>query len=103
MKTGIELISQERQEQVQKHGYDANNDSYNKSGELASAAVYSITQNESYYPSSWSDSFKNSIDLKFSKGDYIGRLKAAGALIAAEIDRVQNDTEETKRYWLDYL
>lgn len=89
MKTGIELIAIERQEQIEKHGYSLKNDNeYNKNGELSQVARYLISpiSVEQEWPRNWSRSFKDDIDRK----SFIHKLKVAGALIAAEIDRLQN-------------
>lgn len=89
MKTGIELIAQERQEQIEKHGTSVKDDvEFNKNGELAQVARYlcSTVNTTSEYPRNWSLDFKWHIDRNKSR---IERLTIAGALIAAEIDRLQ--------------
>lgn len=80
--TGIELIAQERQEQIEKHGFI--NDSIYTNDELTDAAMQYIgTDLISCWPDSW--------DINWYKpGNRIEELKRAGALIAAEIDRIQN-------------
>lgn len=85
--TGIELITKERQEQIEKHGFDAVHDSNNfhRKGELSDAAMYAIEQNPDDYPSGWDNWFKDKLGIK----SYKDRLIIAGALIAAEIDRIQ--------------
>lgn len=84
MKTGIELIAEERQEQIVKHGFNAeHDDQYNM--ELRDASVYLLTGNPSYFPSDWSVEWK----LKFDSKGYKEQLIVAGALIASEIDRLQ--------------
>lgn len=102
MKTGIELIAEERREQVEKHGFDADHDlrPFNKHGALIQAAAY-LLQNQftgkgtdrifATFPSRWSGIFQEKFDSK--KG--VEALKVAGALIAAEIDRIQNDMTKT--------
>lgn len=87
MKTGVELIAEERQEQIEKHGFDETNDKHYKSEELKRAAVFVLTGDDEWYPRTWSSWFGVKMD---SKTDPIERLKIAGALIAAEIDRLQN-------------
>lgn len=47
MKTGIELIAEERQEQIEKHGFTTDED-YNL-GELVEGAKYALTMNREYY------------------------------------------------------
>lgn len=89
-KTGIELIEIERAEQLSKHGYSLNNDKeYNQNGELAMVARYLLSPNpvSQEWPRNWSTGFKFDVDGK----NRIHKLKVAGALIAAEIDRL-NDT-----------
>lgn len=85
METGIELIAKERQEQIEKHGFDRRHDegeAYN----LSNAAVFVLTHDERYYPEEWEEKWKD----KFVSKGYEERLIVAGALIAAEIDRLQN-------------
>ena len=90
-KTGIELISIERQEQIEKHGFDNRHDSneFHKNGELSDAAIYAITLNG--YPEKWDKQFYKKIKRK----DYRKRLIIAGALIAAEIDRLNHKLSES--------
>jgi hypothetical protein len=93
MRTGIELIAEERQEQIKKHGftieYDKNlysdENSHRVHSDLAYAALHSLWPNGTFYPSGWNEWFKD----KISKKTYKERLIIAGALIAAEIDRLQ--------------
>lgn len=95
MKTGIELIAQERKEQIEKHGFDVSSDkdSYNRN-ELVNAAIYSLTQDQVWYPDSWEFWFHDKMKAKGARMSeeefWIERLKIAGALIAAEIDRLQS-------------
>lgn len=94
MKTGIELIAQERKEQIEKHGFSIEKDhEYYKEFELLQAALFCIDQSvEGGYglktridwPKKWDKHFRNKILDK----NTIGKLKVAGALIAAEIDRL---------------
>lgn len=85
MKTGIELIAEERQEQIKKHGYSLSHDITHESDELLHAAIYAIDPcpaNEKLF--NWPG-----FQMKIMKKEYVDRLKIAGALIAAEIDRYQ--------------
>lgn len=96
MKTGVELIVSERQEQIEKHGFDSDHDSrdFNSSGEMITAAGYilDIAQGNvpgsltvtAQYPRNWHPKFKS----KFAQKTRIEKLTVAGALIAAEIDRL---------------
>lgn len=84
MKTGVELITIERQEQIEKHGFDISMDSRYVNDELIDAAMQ-------YLGSDLIDCWPDSWDRKWYKTDgRINELKRAGALIAAEIDRLNN-------------
>lgn len=92
MKTGIELIAEERQEQIEKHGFDTAHDAmyndpdaHHQHGELAYAALHALWPRGEFYPRSFQEWFRNKISTK----TYKERLIIAGALIAAEIDRLQ--------------
>lgn len=84
MKTGIELIAEERQSQIEKHKFNAERDAAYTNLELQSAAVFAITGAREYYPLDWDIEWKVRIQAK----PEVGRLAVAGALIAAEIDRL---------------
>jgi len=86
MKTGIELIAQERQEQIEKHGWDLKSDQDYSKNELIKAALFCLNSNNFEWPFYWDEKFRNKILDK----DKIGQLKVAGAFIAAEIDRLQS-------------
>lgn len=95
--TGLELVSQERARHFEL-GYDAEHDSYEVNGELAAAAaLYAVdgtyledmlytdaTEYDKLWP--WPES---SYPDKRGKIERIRELTVAGALIAAEIDRLQ--------------
>lgn len=94
MKTGIELIAEERQRQIESEGYSMERDRQYPPEELVEAAIaYAIpewlrwsvkgdTLECQWWP--WpQESFKPSPDNR------IRELTKAGALIAAEIDRLQ--------------
>jgi len=88
VKTGIELITEERRRQIEEEGYIPENDiKLNKNNELTYTAIYFIHPNKriakKFYPKQW-----NKIWAKKDKHDRIKQLKIAGALIAAEIDRL---------------
>lgn len=122
MKTGIELITKERKRQIEKEGWTAEHDDDHRGGELALAAALYATPIKLYgkldlargvlfqdqFP--WSD-----WDKRFSYGERKNNpgnvvpepstytsierkdlLIKAGALIAAEIDRLQRQNEELK-------
>ncbi len=92
MREGVELIAAERKRQIEKEGWSSeHDDSVNRKGELAKAAIcyaaisYTWSEPEKLeriwpYDSEW---------FKPSATSSIRNLVKAGALIAAEIDRLQ--------------
>lgn len=84
-KSGDELISEERIEQVIKHGrtvlYDI---AHNGNSELIDMAGMLILDCLEHAPNSWAKNIKNKMFAKTQ----VQRLVIAGALIAAEIDRL---------------
>jgi hypothetical protein len=97
MKNGIELIAEERQRQIEVEGWTSEHDSQHRHGALSkAAAVYALygTDAETVDPSNegcdawpW--------DAKWLKPTTrIRNLTKAGALIAAEIDRIQQQGGE---------
>lgn len=94
MKSGIELIAQERQEQIEKHGFSVKDDAeYYKLYELLQAALFCIDQAipAGYglktgigWPQNWGREF----EVKILSKDVVGQLKVAGAFIAAQIDKI---------------
>lgn len=87
MKTGIELIAIERQEQIEKHGRTIAKDVIeNPNEELKYGAMAALEGYEFLFPIDWADDICRIIANK----SYRKRLIIAGALIAAEIDRIQN-------------
>lgn len=93
--TAIELIAAERQRQITEEGYTAENDSSYFNQELATAAAcYALPENlrraygakEKLWP--WSSAFQND-GWKPTPDNRIKELVKAGALILAEIDRLQ--------------
>lgn len=89
MKTGIELIAEERKEQIEKHGWTAEHDATHYCEEIIDAAEYAIRPNKDNGDKCGWISFQ----LKIVKKNRIDQLKVAGALIAAEIDRLQSITK----------
>jgi hypothetical protein len=95
MKSGIELIAAERKRQVEKEGWTAHHDYQHFHGELAIAAsCYAIPEEERRYkkmpnnvPKKWPWEWEW---WKPTPKDRVKELIKAGALIAAEIDRLQN-------------
>lgn len=95
MKTGIELIAEERQEQIEKHNWTPAHDDEHDYGELRKmAAILAVNGTDAAVIDDYGDfeSGNNTWGLEDKlDGDknIIHRLKVAGALIAAEIDRIQ--------------
>ena len=87
MKSGIELIAEERREQIEKHGFDVTQDEFYSENELIKAALFAINPNQFEWPFYWQEKFRRKI---IDKPNAIERLKIAGAFIAAEIDRIQS-------------
>jgi len=98
MKSGIELIAIERQEQIEKHGRTIERDAEeNMCCELKIAASALLEYNgdddeEEFislgsFPAGWD----SHLCEKMAHKPYKERLIIAGALIAAEIDRLQNE------------
>lgn len=84
MKTGIELIAEERKEQIEKHGWNAEHDAKHDCDELVNAAAFALEPNLFHAERiEW-----YGFIAKINKKNDIERLKVAGALIAAEIDRL---------------
>ena len=96
--TGAELITQERQRQIDEEGWTAEHDSQHSNGQLVLAAMCYACP----YPKDKSGPtvfFKSktcpvmwpwdSNWWKPSRNDRVRELVKAGALIAAEIDRLQ--------------
>jgi SAM-dependent methyltransferase len=103
MKTGVELIAQERREQVEKHGFTIESQrEWNSKKELVEAAKYCIDsssglpEDKLQYPYNWDHWFYLKVREKrqrLSNKDFqVEMLKIAGAFCAAEIDRL-NDFE----------
>ena len=107
-KTGIELITEERQEQIEKHGRTSKHDDQHEGGELVDAAVICAANNVVYEKNIYANSIHfdklemgqwqlpvaykgNALQPNYpcSNKKRIHQLKVAGALIAAEIDRLQ--------------
>ena len=96
MKSGAELIAEERQRQIEAEGYTAEHDDKHTGGQLALAgAAYAVAPDTAFRAKKlahcmvYSDlyPFENRFDGRANHGE-LRRLAIAGALIAAEIDRV---------------
>jgi hypothetical protein len=93
-KTGVELIAEERKRQVEAEGWTADHDDQHDEEEMAiAAAIYALPDDyREYYrkgvvPKTWPWEHEW---WKPSPKNRIKELIKAGALIAAEIDRLQN-------------
>jgi hypothetical protein len=100
MKTGIELIAEERQRQIDEEGYSFSHDKLHADGEISlAAACYAAHPLEIYYKEEYATEthFKQLIPFNQYKIDNkkseLRKLVIAGALIAAEIDRLQNQNK----------
>lgn len=86
MKSGVEMIADERRRQVSKEKYSSFHDDTHTRGAIARAAAVYATPPESrtrvrgMWPRGWV--------FKASPDDRIRELVKAGAMIAAEIDRL---------------
>ena len=96
MKNGIELIVQERHRQIEEEGWTANHDDQQKRHELAKVAI--CYTEEAIAGVRWGvpDNFPREWSLNWWKpsGDPIKNLVKAGALIAAEIDRLRRNHKD---------
>ena len=107
MKTGAELITDERQRQIEKEGWTPEHDDEQKVALCVAGASYALdvaarlalTDWDSEF---WSDSYQKIAreywpwDAEWWKPtpqDNIRELVKAGALIAAEIDRLQRSSK----------
>lgn len=98
MKTGIELISIERKEQIEKHGRTIESDvTINTQYQLADAACrmawdpeaegFDLMKEPLFTPTGWnSEIWHRMLDKPYKE-----RLIIAGALIAAELDRINHE------------
>lgn len=95
IKPGVELIAEERKEQIEKHGRDVQSDvESNGAYQLATAANrisfnpddegFDLMREPLFIPDGWNSVIWN----KMLDKSYKDRLIIAGALIAAEIDRL---------------
>ena len=98
MKSGIELITEERKRQIEVEGWMLEHDSIgNNNEELAqAAALYALPEVFRSYEyglrNIWPWDFKW---WKPTPNDRVRELVKAGALIAAEIDRLNNICNDT--------
>lgn len=90
---GVKLIARERKRHVEREGWDADHDDGHTCDELARAAVcYAMPapmRRMSYWP--WDEEY-----WKPTPKDRVRELVKAGALIAAEIDRLLRDRDNSE-------
>lgn len=91
MKTGIELIAEERKRQIEVEGWTPEHDDAHQNEQLANAAgCYALTPTQRYFdykrntPYAW----PWSVDFWKPSPDRRKDLIKAGALIVAELDRL---------------
>jgi len=97
MKTGIELIKEERDEQLFKHCWSSAKDSQYEEGELVDAAMQYLAGDDARHADGMLRHWPISWDRKWYKpGNRLEELKKAGALIAAEIDRINFEQSKPK-------
>lgn len=95
MKTGIDLITEERQRQITVEGWTPEHDKEHSKGELAKAAgCYALADDARTYNEDISKPFIywpwDAEWWKPTPDNRVRELVKAGALIAAEIDRIQS-------------
>lgn len=86
MKTAIDLIKEERQSQIEKHGYSAEfhkaNPEWYADGQLVQAASFCVNSAHNEWPEGWKPEAAEKIKSK----DEIGRLACAGAFLLAQLE-----------------
>lgn len=95
MKTGTELIAEERTRQISQEGWTPEHDNQHRFAELAQNAALLVVDGTD----ATVDLHGEAIDWGLAekhKGNRIRQLVISGALIAAEIDRLQRAKEASK-------
>jgi hypothetical protein len=98
---GIELISKERREQIDKHGISVRNDvlynsnpcSYYNTMPIIVGVIGLLDEKFNHIPPHWN----GKTVMHMRSKPYKEKLIIAGALIAAEIDRLQLIEEQEKQ------
>jgi hypothetical protein len=85
---GIEKIVAERKRQIEKEGWTPEHDDQHYHGELAEAACAYALGRADLFPKKWSLAWWKTPRKPNGEIDRIRKLEKAGALIAAEIDRL---------------
>lgn len=83
MPSGVEVIAAERERQVSEEGWSSEHDDTHDDGSLARAAGAYVLQARGWWPHEWGE------PPVIPGPDRVRELAKAGALIAAEIDRLQ--------------
>jgi hypothetical protein len=97
MKTGIQIIALERERHLNVEGFDSNRDDQYVNEELAMAASCYVRPYNDLTPDSRIANWPDTWDIgwwKPSHKDRVKELAKAGALIAAEIDRLHRLEKE---------
>jgi len=100
--SGIKLIAAERQRQIEKEGWSPEHDDQHANFELTRAAVfyacYAIPEDEGSFITQYKPPFRWwPWEWRwFKQKDEVSNLVRAGALIAAEIDRLERSTASNK-------
>ncbi len=83
MLDGVDLIANERNRQITQEGYRPEDDDRWTEGELAEAAAAYVLGDVDYWPFAWDSAGYKANDSRERQ------LEKAGALIAAELDRLR--------------
>ncbi len=84
----IDFIKTEQLKQREKHGYTEQHDDEHYNGELKKAALYALTMKEEYKQNGF-DEFESKMEQK----NKVQKLIIAAALLASEIDRINNQKD----------
>ena len=88
MKSGIELIRDEREKQLIKYGYTSRHDAMYTNKELLYGALAYLS--EAIHKGTGNENWPFNLEF-WHPEDYVNNLKKAGAFIAAELDRLENN------------
>jgi uncharacterized protein YegP (UPF0339 family) len=82
---GILLPVKERHSQITQHGFDAkhDNDKFHRKGEMVQVALFFLTGDKKFYPSTWKPWLKEN----YKKKTKVQQIVIAIALLMAEVDR----------------
>lgn len=101
VKPGAQLIAEERERQISKEGWTSEADDAHTNTEMANASIAytraaqaSITHLQPYFDTIYQDEWPWGTEWWKPSSDPVRNLVKAGALIAAEIDRLQRQNAE---------